>query len=241
MADPQAQLDLRRRARRRLIGAIALVLALVIIPPWIMDLEPKAPATKLRVEIPGQDSGKLKPPAPPPKAPAADAPATKPPAAEAAKPAEPPAPPRSVDARTVASVGGAKPPAEPAPAAKPPEAPRPAEEKPRPADDKTRTAAAKAPETTPKPEEAARADAVLNATESFVVPLGSFAQPENVRQLQARLSKEGISTYTEQVKTAAGEQTRVRAGPFASRDAAEKTRERLKGLGIDAGNVVARQ
>jgi DedD protein len=41
MADNDAALDLRRRARRRLIGAIALVLALVIVPPWIMDLEPR--------------------------------------------------------------------------------------------------------------------------------------------------------------------------------------------------------
>ena len=63
MPDNDGALELRRRARRRLIGAIALVLALVIVPPWVMDLEPKPVATNLTVEIPKQESGALKPPA----------------------------------------------------------------------------------------------------------------------------------------------------------------------------------
>src|SRR5215510_3136284 len=68
MPDNDEALDLRRRARRRLIGAIALVLALVIVPPWIMDLEPKPVVTNLTVEIPKQGSARLKPPASPPAA-----------------------------------------------------------------------------------------------------------------------------------------------------------------------------
>src|SRR5512134_1379073 len=94
MADNDAALDLRRRARRRLIGAIALVLALVIVPPWIMDLEPRPVTTDLKVEIPAQDTNRLKPPAAATKKPeAASAPpkADAPPTAEA-KPVAPPAP-----------------------------------------------------------------------------------------------------------------------------------------------------
>ena len=69
MPDNDETLELRRRARRRLVGAVALVLALVIVPPWVMDLEPKPVATNLTVEIPRQETGVLKPtPVVPPKA-----------------------------------------------------------------------------------------------------------------------------------------------------------------------------
>src|SRR5512135_3379846 len=108
MADLQETIDLRRRARRRLIGAIALVLALVIVPPWIMDLEPKPAQTRLSVEIPATDASRLKPPAKPqvpevapqkpqepgkaadtPKAGAAAKPADTARSTETAKPSEP--------------------------------------------------------------------------------------------------------------------------------------------------------
>jgi DedD protein len=255
MADLQETIDLRRRARRRLIGAIALVLALVIVPPWIMDLEPKPAATRLSVEIPSQDAGRLKPPVKPaPEAPRGAESAAKP--AESAKPTEPPKPPeaskpaptaksaapgpQSLDARTVAALGAPK--TEPAPA----EPPRAADDKAavpakgpeaaaRPADSPSKQA-----ETAKKPAQTASA-APAPGAEAFVVPLGSYSNAENVKQLQARLALEGIQTYTEPVKTAAGDRTRVRAGPYASREAAEKARERVKGMGIDAGNVITRQ
>jgi DedD protein len=276
MADVQETLDLRRRARRRLIGAIALVLALVIVPPWIMDLEPKPVATKLSVEIPSQDASRLKPPAKPPVADPAKAPgAAKSPdvakapepgkapevaksadAAQASKGGEPATAPSarpadaakakaptansSLDAQTVAALGAPKT-AEPAAA-------KPTEDAARPAAKPVDTPV-KAPEPAVKPSEAvkksadtARAEAAVSgAAEAFVIPLGSFGNADNVKQLQARLTKEGIQSYTEPVKTASGEQTRVRAGPYPSREAAEKARERVKGLGIDAGNVIARQ
>lgn len=233
MADVQEGLDLRRRARRRLIGAIALVLALVIVPPWLMDLEPRPVTSKLSVEIPSQDAGKLKPPPKPPATETAPKPADVTKSSDAAR-----TPPtvstgasgtRSLDSRTVAALGA------PTTAEAPdPEAPKPVEEKPKPT--------TKAMEPTRRAGETARAEAALSGgTESFVVPLGSFGNAENAKQLQARLAKEGIQTYAEPIRTASGEQTRVRAGPYPSRDAAEKVRDRVKGMGIDAGNVVARQ
>jgi DedD protein len=120
----------------------------------------------------------------------------------------------------------------------PDEKSKPADDKPKAADD--RQTSAKPPEPR-KSEETARAEAALSATGAYVVTLGTFGQAENVKQLQARLAKEGIKSYTEPVKTAKGEQTRVRAGPFENRDAAEQARERLKGMGIDVGNVALRQ
>jgi DedD protein len=96
-------------------------------------------------------------------------------------------------------------------------------------------------EAAPDEAEAKRAEAILNAAESFVVPLGAFANKDNVKQLEARLDKAGVKYFTESVKTSGGEQTRVRAGPFPTKDAAEATRERLKTLGLSPGAVVAAQ
>jgi DedD protein len=209
MADNDAALDLRRRARRRLIGAIALVLALVIVPPWIMDLEPRPVTTDLKVEIPPQDTNRLKPPAAVGKAPEV-----------AAAPVKTDAPP----------VAAAKPPPPPVPEKPKAEAPKPAAK----ADVVARAAPAA------KGADAKRAEAILNA-EGFVVQLGVFADRENAKKLEARLAKAGVKHYTESVTAAGGEQTRVRAGPYPTRESAEQVREQLKGIGLAPGPVIARQ
>ena len=46
---------LKRRGRRRLVGAIALVLAAVIALPMVFDSEPKGSAPPVSVRIPGED------------------------------------------------------------------------------------------------------------------------------------------------------------------------------------------
>ena len=220
MPDNDEALDLRRRARRRLIGAIALVLALVIVPPWIMDLEPKPVVTNLTVEIPKQEPGVLKAPAAPsaPKSEkSAVSPSTPTPTANPEVPRPPDVKPESGlpgdKAKTETSKGAPK---------------------------STAVARAAPAETSTNGAEAKRAEAILNA-ESFVVPLGAFANRDNVKQLEARLSKAGVEYFTETVATPAGEQTRVRAGPFPTKDIAEKTREKLKTLGLSPGAVVGRQ
>lgn len=208
-------LELRRRARRRLIGAIAVVLALVLIPPWVMDLEPKPVVTNLTVEIPKQQPGGLKVPALPAKAPeAAAAPSPRTGASEAI--------PRPPDVKPESGLPGERPNA----AAPAPKAPA--------------VARAAPGDAAPKEAEAKRAEAILNA-EAFVVPLGAFANRENVKQLEAKLSKAGVKYFTETVSAPGGEQTRVRAGPFPSKDVAESARERLKTLGLSPGAVVERQ
>jgi DedD protein len=223
MPDNDEALDLRRRARRRLVGAIALVVALVLIPPWVMDLEPKPVATDLTVEIPKQEPGGLRAPSVP-AAPASPASGMAPDRAPAPGPGAAEGVPRPPDVKPESGLPGEKPRPE---AAKP--APKPAA-----------VARAASPESARKSADAKRAEAILNE-ERFVVPLGAFANKENVKQLEARLAKAGVKYFTETVTTPAGEQTRVRAGPFPSRDAAEQTREKLKGLGLSPGNVIARQ
>src|SRR5438876_11383475 len=77
MAEEQQDVEtLKRRGRRRLVGAVALVLAAVVILPMVFDPEPKSTQTPVTVKIPAENEA-------PPFAPKA---ASKAPPKEAAKP-----------------------------------------------------------------------------------------------------------------------------------------------------------
>ncbi len=60
---------LKRRGRRRLVGAVALVLLAVILLPMVFDPEPRGTVPPVSVSVPGQDDGAFTPkgPRPPPK------------------------------------------------------------------------------------------------------------------------------------------------------------------------------
>ena len=224
MPDNDETLGLRRRARRRLVGAVALVLALVIVPPWVMDLEPKPVATNLTVEIPRQETGMLKPtPVVPPKvaSPAATAAAAR----SAGADKQGGVVPRPPDVSPNSGKAGERPKPEPAKAPPKPET----------------VARAAPPEPARADTDAKRAEAILNSEAAYLVPLGAFANKDNVKALEAKLAKAGVKYYTEVVTTPGGEQTRVRAGPFSTKEAAEKSREQLKSLGLSPGAVIARQ
>lgn len=141
MAEQQQDVDtLKRRGRRRLVGAIALVLLAVIVLPMVFDPEPR-PVPPVSVRIPGEDDTPFKPKALPPK----------------------------------------------------PDA----------------------------------------ANEQYIIAVGAFANAEGVL---AKLTTAKIPFYTE----AAGDLTRVRAGPFASKEAAEQALQKLKGLGLQPGAVTTK-
>ncbi|MBK5104561.1 MAG: SPOR domain-containing protein [Burkholderiales bacterium] len=77
MAESEEALQLKRRARRRLVGAIALVTFAVIILPLVLDKEPGPAGPLLDVQIPSQESGgfntRILPPVPAlPAAPASE-------------------------------------------------------------------------------------------------------------------------------------------------------------------------
>jgi DedD protein len=97
---------------------------------------------------------------------------------------------------------------------------------------------APAPESKPTPTaaERARAEAAL-ANAQYIVPVGAYAEPDGVI---AKLKSAKIPYYTEPVATAQGKVTRVRAGPFPSRDAAERALKRIKALGFKPGSVTPR-
>ena len=50
------QLELKKRARRRLVGAVALALLAVIVLPMVMDQEPRPLTQDIQIRIPGQDA-----------------------------------------------------------------------------------------------------------------------------------------------------------------------------------------
>jgi len=71
MAESEDIEILKRRGRRRLLGAIALVLLAVIVLPMVFDQEPKVTSVPVSVRIPGEDDAPFAPKAASPNAPQA--------------------------------------------------------------------------------------------------------------------------------------------------------------------------
>jgi DedD protein len=69
-------------------------------------------------------------------------------------------------------------------------------------------------------------------SEQWVVQLGAYQEAGRVKLLLGKLKELGVPAFTEKVDTPQGQRTRVRAGPFASRDAAVKAQERVKIIGV---------
>ena len=69
MAESQDATLLQRRARRRLVGAIALVIFVVLVFPIVLEKERKPVGQDLVIQIPSHDAGKFNTRVLPPKAP----------------------------------------------------------------------------------------------------------------------------------------------------------------------------
>ena len=256
MATPisEEELQLKKRARRRLIGAIALVTVVAVFLPMVLDHEPKSVSQDISIQIPSQNAGtftsKIVPVVPGgdgKAAPAAETPPVVAPVAEPAKAAAP-APKEAAPAVKEAAPAAAKTAvAEPKTKAKPQtdsEAAPAKEKAPEPkAKPKTKTVAphdseaAPAKEATSKPKAKQTAKTESSDSGSFVVQVAALTDIDKAKLMREQIVGAGIKAYTEVVPTAKGSVTRVRAGPFASREAAEKARDSLKKLGL-AGNVV---
>lgn len=234
-AVPDEQLNLKKRARRRLVGAIALALLAVIVLPMVMDQEPKPLTQDIQIRIPSQEPTAVSPlariipgkPAPTPLPAPAAAPAPAAPTATALPEAQPENRP---DAKPVAKAETPK--ANTAQVATKPVEAKLAEKS-------TEKPAAKSPQ---QDHETTRATELLNA-EQWVVQLGAYQDMANVKLLQGKIKELGYPSFTEKVDTPQGARVRVRSGPFDSRDAAEKAHERLKKIGAGAplGGVVAKK
>ena len=74
---------------------------------------------------------------------------------------------------------------------------------------------------------------VADTSKSFIVQLGAFSDPAKAKQQQANLLSNGFKAYTETLKVDQNEVTRVRIGPFMTRSAAETELKKLKKIGLD--------
>ena len=194
MAKPvsEEELQLKKRARRRLIGAIVLVAAVAAILPMVLDTDPKPTSQEINIQIPSPDAkggftSKVVPlPAPQGKSAVTPKPeATAQPAAQAPE------------------------------AQKETSAPRPDPEK----------IPEKAPPLKPGPG-------------TFFIQVTALSDAGRAKQEQQKIIDAGIVSYVEVVAAGAGKVTRVRAGPFATRDEAERARAQLAAIGLE-GKVAA--
>jgi DedD protein len=71
----------------------------------------------------------------------------------------------------------------------------------------------------------------------YVVQVGAYTDAATLREVRAKVEKLGLKTYTQTVETEAGPRTRVRVGPYATRQEAESASGKLKGAGLP-GNVL---
>ncbi len=233
MAESDEVLEVRRRARRRLIGATALVLLLVIVPPWLMDLEPRPVTSNISIDIPGKDQPKLDVRGGPTDARSPEPNAGKregesPGPLDATKGAKPEAAKDSPKANAVAP----PPDAVKLPAVR--EAKGKAGSDPRTGDKASFAATSKSTQ-----DDAQRAAAILKS-ETFFIPLGSFKSADNAKQVQQKAAGLGVPIFVENVDVKGEQQSRVRAGPFATQGEAESARERLRAAGLDPGSVRTR-
>jgi DedD protein len=223
--------EARIRSRRRLIGAVVLVVIGVIGFPLVFETQPRPIPVDIPIEIPRKEGlPPLAMPSPKMAAPVASAPSIAPSAPVAATPVKPSAtqaveeviapgrPPAAVSSLPVLT---------PAPAVKAASAP-------------VKTAAKPA-----VPGEGDRAKALLEGTPSaktdspkeagrFVVQVGAFAENDAARTTRLKVEKLGLKTYVQVAETPAGKRIRVRVGPFVSKGEAEQAKTKLTAGGFPA-------
>lgn len=207
--DPAA---LRRRARRRLVGAVAIALTAILVVPMLFDPDPKPLGSDVDIHIPAQETP-FDPPPPDAAEPKAADPEPTPLAAEATGTAKPASP-----------QGGGPVPAEPTPTSPPPPPKAVAPEPPR----EDRKPVAKP---APEPKKAApaplKSDPVF-ASKGYYLQLGAFGSEVNAKALQAKVSAAGFNVGM----TDSNGQYRVRVGPIPDRDKAMEALARLRSKGF---------
>jgi DedD protein len=259
MLDPT--LPERQRARRRLVGAVALVAAAVIVLPMVLDSHPKPVTDDIAIDIPAR------PAAPLPKSAQAGSQADSQagPQTDASTdtlagvaPDSPPAVANNSVAAGVANPGLtpapkpiAKPDSKPAgtqtqaqakaalkPAAKPIAPPA--------------TATATTAQASPAPKLAANTTATGNVSAAaakpstpsspagsrFVLQIGTFDQDGPAQDWVGKLKNAGVPAYIEHRKQADGSvRTLLRAGPFTDRAAASAALVKVRLAGLGGGNA----
>jgi DedD protein len=95
-------------------------------------------------------------------------------------------------------------------------------------------------ENKPDAKEAAKAKALLDGKEApnsgdavrSVVQVGAYADLAKAKEARAKLESAGFKTYTQEIDTKDGKRIRVRVGPFATKEEADKTAEKIRKLNL---------
>jgi len=95
-------------------------------------------------------------------------------------------------------------------------------------------------EANPDAKEAAKAKALLDGKEApkagdavrSVVQVGAYADLAKAKEARAKLESAGFKTYTQEIDTKDGKRIRVRVGPFATKEEADKTAEKIRKLNL---------
>src|SRR5512138_1525574 len=254
----------RSRARRRLIGAAVLLGVGVIGFPLLFETQPRPIPVDIAIDIPRKDNAPSLPLPPPRTASAAPAtarissgvisePRREPPAAS---PGASPAPARTEGPARSEAPARTEPPAKSEPRTEPSArsetttskaAPKPDAR----SDDGARARAllegqgASSPR---KPIAVAAAEPGKTATDAgaksdgpktdaagrFIVQVGSYGEAGSARDMRQRVDKLGLKSYTQVVDIDGAKRIRVRVGPFAAREDAEKAAGTLKAAGLPA-------
>lgn len=239
----------KQRARRRLVGAIALVLAAIVILPMVLDSHPKPVTDDISIDIPSRPAPKI--------AAGSD---------EDSQAGVAPDNPGAADATTGASglmaaasgtalaqsaqstqatqTAQAKP---AAPAKSAPSAQAQAQTQAN-SSTQTQTAQARSAAAKPSAPSAGTATAAANAGDGsgapaappgarFAVQLGAFTSDAAANKWVAKLKAAGVPAYTEQRKEADGStRTLLRAGPFPDRASATEAIAKVRGAGLTSGS-----
>jgi DedD protein len=226
VAEPGSVQLARIHARRRLVGALVLLVAGIAVFPVLFETQPRPIAVDTPIVMPTKDT------APAARGPVTQAPVKVLPAdAGVEGPAIGPVPAASEPlaarpAEVQADAVAAPPTAAPAPsAAKPPVvAAKPALASSRPGDDGARAQALLEARTA--------ASAPAPGTSRFVVQAGAYSEAGALRDARQKVEKLGLKTYTQVVDSDTGKRTRVRVGPFATRQEAEGAAAKVKAAGL---------
>lgn len=202
--------NLKRKARRRLLGAIALTILVVVLLPMVLDREPPAPSQDIELQIPNKDKvGEFIPKMVLPPLTANDA---------ASQTASAPVIAPLLDVKPVAEMVQPKIETKPAIEAQPKAV----------VEQKVRQ-----PDVKPAVEAKPLAKTGATPHTGFVVQVGAFASASTAKKLQEKLHKQGYSSYTEK----SGNKIRVRVGGYSTRAEADKVRRKLEIQGMKP-NVV---
>lgn len=218
----EQELILKKRARRRLVGAIALVLLMIIILPQVLqDRALLAQQEPIKITMP-----------------VVTYPVSQEPLSEEAAGDE--------QRNTVAIVSDDKVPEFKEPVTEPIAIKTPENKPTKNVDNKNQMTAATAPQAEKKvavkiPEASkAPSQVAIKPQESFTVQVGVYSDIDNVKRLQEQLKQAGFSTHTEKVKTPKGDSLRLKAGNFNSREDAVAALAKIKAIGL-SGIVIGNE